>query len=198
MILIGLTGSIAMGKTETARMFERLGVPVFDADAAVHELYGPGGEAVAPIAEAFPGCVRDGAVDRQALAAKVLGDGPAMRRLEAIVHPLVRKEEEAFLADIHARGLQLAVLDLPLLFETDGEARVDRVVVVSAPPEIQRERALARPDMTEGKLAAILARQVPDAEKRRRADFVVDSSRGLDDAFEQVRRIVKELTTSPD
>ncbi|QPC43359.1 dephospho-CoA kinase [Kaustia mangrovi] len=197
MIVLGLTGSIAMGKSETARMFRELGVPVFDADAAVHALYAEGGAAVGPVAEAFPGAVSDGAVDREALAARVLGDGEAIARLEAIVHPLVRDAERAFLDKARREKAPLAVLDIPLLFETGGEGRVDRIVVVSAPADLQRERALARPGMTQEKLDAILARQVPDAEKRRRADFVVDSSRGLEDAFDQVRGIVEQLTAMP-
>jgi len=197
MIVLGLTGSIAMGKSETARMFRELGVPVFDADAAVHALYAEGGAAVGPIAEAFPGAVSGGAVDREALAARVLGDSEAIARLEAIVHPLVRDAERAFLDKARQEGAALAVLDIPLLFETGGEGRADRIVVVSAPADLQRERALARPGMTQEKFDAILARQVPDAEKRRRADFVVDSSRGLEDAFDQVRGIVEQLTAMP-
>lgn len=193
MIIIGLTGSIGMGKTETARMFERLGVPVFDADKAVHELYGPGGAAVAPVEAVFPGVVADGAVDRVALAARVLGDAAAVRRLEAIVHPLVQEMRRQFLDSARAQGRDLVVVDIPLLFETGGEARVDKVVVVSAPPELQRQRVLARPGMTEEKYEAILARQTPDEEKRRRADFVVDTSVGLDHAFAQVERIVATL-----
>jgi dephospho-CoA kinase len=193
MIVVGLTGSIGMGKTETARMFERLGVPVFDADRAVHELYAPGGEAVASIAGAFPEAVVDGAVDRVRLAAAVLGDGEAVRRLEGIVHPLVQEKRQAFLAGVRAKGGDIAVLDIPLLFETGGDGRVDRTVVVSAPADLQRERVLARPGMTEEKFRAILDRQMPDEEKRKRADFVVDSSVGLDHAFEQVKRIVAEL-----
>mgnify|MGYP002277042442 FL=1 len=186
-----------MGKSETARMFRELGVPVFDADAAVHALYAEGGAAVGPIAEAFPGAVSGGAVDREALAARVLGDSEAIARLEAIVHPLVRDAERAFLDKARQEGAALAVLDIPLLFETGGEGRADRIVVVSAPADLQRERALARPGMTQEKFDAILARQVPDAEKRRRADFVVDSSRGLEDAFDQVRGIVEQLTAMP-
>lgn len=193
MIVIGLTGSIGMGKTETGRMFERLGVPVFDADNAVHQLYGPGGAAVAPVEAAFPGVVVDGAVDRAALAARVLGDDQAVRRLEAIVHPLVRDMRARFLDAARAEGRDMVVVDIPLLFETGGDAGVDRTVVVSAPPAVQRERVLARPGMTEARFQAILARQMPDEDKRLRADFVVDSSVGLDHAMAQVERIVAQL-----
>jgi dephospho-CoA kinase len=193
MIVVGLTGSIGMGKTETGRMFERLGVPVFDADKAVHQLYGTDGAAVAPIEAAFPGVVVDGAVDRSALADRVLGDEAAVRRLEAIVHPLVQEMRARFLETAREEGRDMVVVDIPLLFETGGETRVDRTVVVSAPPAVQRQRVLARPGMTEEKFRAILARQMPDEEKRKRADFVVDSSVGLDHAFAQVERIVASL-----
>ena len=193
MIVVGLTGSIGMGKTETGRMFERLGVPVFDADKAVHQLYGTDGAAVAPIEAAFPGVVVDGAVDRSALAARVLGDEVGVRRLEAIVHPLVQEMRARFLETAREEGRDMVVVDIPLLFETGGETRVDRTVVVSAPPAVQRQRVLARPGMTEEKFQAILARQMPDEEKRKRADFVVDSSVGLDHAFAQVERIVASL-----
>jgi dephospho-CoA kinase len=193
MIVVGLTGSIGMGKTETGRMFERLGVPVFDADKAVHQLYGTDGAAVAPIEAAFPGVVVDGAVDRSALADRVLGDEAAVRRLEAIVHPLVQEMRARFLETAREEGRDMVVVDIPLLFETGGETRVDRTVVVSAPPAVQRQRVLARPGMTEEKFQAILARQMPDEEKRKRADFVVDSSVGLNHAFAQVERIVASL-----
>jgi dephospho-CoA kinase len=193
MIVIGLTGSIGMGKTETGRMFVRLGVQVFDADEAVHQLYGPDGAAVAAIETAFPGVVVDGVVDRAALAARVLGDEAAVRRLEAIVHPLVQEMRARFLQTAREEGRDMVVVDIPLLFETGGETRVDRTVVVSAPPAVQRQRVLARPGMTEVKFQAILARQMPDEEKRKRADFVVDSSVGLDHAFAQVERIVASL-----
>ena len=193
MIVVGLTGSIGMGKTETGRMFERLGVPVFDADKAVHQLYGTDGAAVAPIEAAFPGVVVDGAVDRSALADRVLGDEAAVRRLETIVHPLVQEMRARFLETAREEGRDMVVVDIPLLFETGGETRVDRTVVVSAPPAVQRQRVLARPGMTEEKFRAILARQMPDEEKRKRADFVVDSSVGLDHAFAQVERIVASL-----
>jgi dephospho-CoA kinase len=193
MKVVGLTGSIAMGKSETAKMFAELGVPVFDSDAAVHRLYARGGAAVAPVGHAFPGAVTDGAIDRAALSAMLAGDETLLPRLEAMVHPLVRAEQKRFLAECRIAGHKLAVLDIPLLFETGRETDVDAVVVVSAPAEIQRGRALARPGMTEAKLDAILARQMPDAEKRRRADFIVDSGQGLDHAFAQVRRIVQSF-----
>ena len=193
MKVVALTGSIAMGKSETAKMFEALGVPVFDSDAAVHKLYAKGGAAVAPVGRAFPDAVTDGAIDRAALSAMLARDEMLLPRLEAIVHPLVRTEQERFLAECRKEGHKLAVLDIPLLFETGREKDVDAVVVVSAPLEIQRARALARPGMTQAKLDAILARQIPDAEKRRRADFIVDSGQGLDHAFAQVRRIVQSF-----
>jgi dephospho-CoA kinase len=193
MILVGLTGSIGMGKSETAGMFRALGVPVYDADAAVHRLYDKDGPAVAPIGAAFPGAVRGGTVDRQELGRQVLDDKAALRRLEAIIHPLVSADQQAFLHKAEADGARLVVLDIPLLFETGGEKRVDAVVVVSAPAAVQRERVLARPGMTEAKFEAILAKQVADAEKRAKADFVVDSSRGLDHARAQVAEIVAAL-----
>ncbi|MFP4003244.1 MAG: dephospho-CoA kinase [Alphaproteobacteria bacterium] len=193
MLLVGLTGSIGMGKTETAKMFARLGVPVYDADAAVHALYAPGGAAVGPIGEAFPDAIRDGAVDRTRLGAAVVGKPEEMQRLEAIIHPLVRQAQIEWLEAREKEGAPLAVLDIPLLFETGGDALMDVIVVVSAPEEVQRERVLARPGMTEEKFEAILARQTPDAEKRARADYVVETHRGLDDAFEQVKGIVHEL-----
>ena len=193
MVILGLTGSIGMGKSETANMFRKLDIPVFDADTAVHELYGRGGEAVAPVGEAFPGSVIAGEIDRQVLGQLVLGDAAAVQRLEAIVHPLVRARQMTFIADARPAGHKIVVLDIPLLFETGGEDRVDKIVVVSAPADVQRERVLARPGMTEEKFEAILSHQVPDAEKRSRADYIVDSSRGLADAFAQVERIVANL-----
>jgi dephospho-CoA kinase len=191
--LVGLTGSIGMGKSETGKMFVRLSVPVYDADAAVHALYEPGGAAVAPIAEAFPDCVKNGRVDRAALAAHVVNSGEALARLEAIVHPLVRATEQAFIDRAAAGGADMVVLNIPLLFETRGETRMDAVLVVSAPEEIQRRRVMARDGMTEEKLAFILSRQMGDAEKRARADYVVDTGAGLTQAFDQVRKIVEEL-----
>ena len=193
MLLIGLTGSIGMGKSETAKMFARLGLPVYDADAAVHELYAKGGAAVAPIEEAFPGVVKDGAIDREELGKRVLGKPEELKRLEAIIHPLVGGAQIEFLMNAEKSGAKMVVLDIPLIFETGGEARVDVVVVVSAPAEMQRERVLARPGMSVEKFEAIFAKQVPDAEKRDRADFIVDSSQGLDHAFEDVKAVVAAL-----
>lgn len=195
MLILGLTGSIGMGKSATAAMFREAGVPVHDADAAVHRLYA--GEAVAAIEAAFPGTTADGKVDREMLAAAVLGKPDAFKALEAIVHPLVRAATARFLQQAAAAGARIAVLDIPLLFETRGESRVDAIVVVSAPADIQRARVLARPGMSEAKLAAILAKQVPDAEKRRRAHFVVDTSRGFDSARAQVRGILRAAVTIP-
>lgn len=193
MIVIGLTGGIGMGKSTASATFRRLGVPVFDADAAVHRLQGPGGRAVGPIAAAFPGSVRDGRVDREALRAAVLGRPDALKRLERIVHPLVRDEERRFLARLRREGRRMAVLDVPLLLETGGQARVDKVVVVSAPAQVQRARVLRRRGMTEERLAAIRARQMSDAEKRRHADAVVPT--GLSRFFAQaaIRRLVRRL-----
>jgi dephospho-CoA kinase len=193
MIVLGLTGSIGMGKSEVAKMFRARNVPVFDADAAVAELYAPGGKAVAAVAEAFPGAVRAGAVDRAALSRLVVGNPEALRRLEAIVHPLVRAAEEAFLAAERAAGAPLAVLEIPLLFEGRNSRRCDRVAVVSAPADIQRRRVLSRPGMTEAKFEALLARQAPDTEKRRLADFVIDNSGTLADTEKQVQRIIAAL-----
>jgi dephospho-CoA kinase len=195
MLILGLTGSIGMGKSTTAAMFRASGAPVHDADAAVHKLYA--GEAAPLVEAAFPGVVKDGAVDRTLLGPKVIGDAAAMRRLEAIVHPLVRSAEETFLREAAAGRARVAVLDIPLLFETGGEARCDAVVVVSAAPEIQRARVLARPGMDEARFHQILARQMPDAEKRRRAHFVVDSGHGLTSAERQVRDILKACAGLP-
>jgi dephospho-CoA kinase len=192
-MVIGLTGSIGMGKTETGKLFARLGIPVHGADEVVHRLYDTGGAAVAAIAREFPGTVRDGRVMREALAARVAADEGAFRRLEAIVHPLVREAELAFLDDARKRGDGLVVLDIPLLFETGGEKRMDAVVVVSAPPDVQRERVLSRPGMSLEKLEAIHARQIPDVDKRSRADFVIETDKGLEHAFVAVQRIVAEL-----
>ena len=190
MILIGLTGSIGMGKSTTAAMFRDAGVPVYDADAAVHALYDTGGAAVGPVGEAFPGVVKDGRVDREALRQAVLGDPEALKRLNAIVHPLVGRDRMGFFAKAQAEGADLVVLDIPLLFETGGDANVDAIVVASAPAELQRERVLARPGMTPDRLDAILAQQLADSEKCARAHFVVDTSRGLEPAREQVARII--------
>lgn len=192
-LLVGLTGSIGMGKSETAKMFAKLGIPVYDADAAVHRLYEPGGAAVPEIAKLFPDSVRDGRVDRAVLSKHVTADKDAFRKLEQLVHPLVARAQRGFIEEATARGADLVVLDIPLLFEGGGHARVDAVVVVSAPADIQRQRVLARPGMTEDKLDQILARQMPDAEKRAKAHFVVETDKGLDHAFEQVKKIVAEL-----
>ena len=190
MIILGLTGSIGMGKSTTGRMFADEGALVWDADAAVHRLYAHGGAAVGPLGEAFTGVVVDGAVDRARLAEALGRDETAFRRLEAIVHPLVAQDRAEDLATARTEGVRLAVLDIPLLFETGGDAFVDAVVVVTADPEVQAARVLARSGMTRERFEAILARQTPDAEKRRRADFLVDTGRGLDAAREQVRQIV--------
>jgi dephospho-CoA kinase len=195
MFVLGLTGSLGMGKSATAQMFAEEGVPVHDADAAVHRLYE--GEAVPLIEAAFPGTTQNGKVDRDKLGQRVLGDAAALKRLEAIVHPLVRKAEERFLAEAEVKGAAIAVLDIPLLFETGGDARCDAVVVVSAPEEVQRERVLRRPGMSEQKFAAIIAKQMPDADKRARADFVVDSGQGLDHARAQVRDILRKVASMP-
>ncbi|MEP9354558.1 dephospho-CoA kinase [Xanthobacter sp. KR7-65] len=191
MWILGLTGSIGMGKSATAGLFRSLGVPVHDADATVHALYR--GDAVAPVEAAFPGVARDGAIDRALLGARVLNDAAALKRLEAIVHPLVRGAEKAFLARARQDGARLAVLDIPLLFETGSEGRVDAVAVVSAPKAVQHSRVMARPGMTEEKFAAILAKQIPDADKRRRAHFVIDTGRGFPAAAHQVASIVRAL-----
>ncbi|MBA4222832.1 dephospho-CoA kinase [Bosea sp. (in: a-proteobacteria)] len=189
--LLGLTGSIGMGKSTTSEMFRAAGVPVHDADQTVHDLYA--GAAAPQIEAAFPGTTANGGVDRARLSAAVLGRPEALAKLEAIVHPLVRAEEQAFLARARKSGATVAVLDVPLLLETGGEGRCDAVVVVTAPVEVQRKRVLGRPGMTEEKLAAILARQMPDAEKRRRAHFLVDTSRGLVAAERQVRSILNAV-----
>lgn len=193
MIVLGLTGSIGMGKSTTAKMFVDEGVPVHDSDGAVHRLYtGPARE---PIEARFPGTVIDGVVDREKLAKAVLGNPEALKDLEKIVHPLVRADADAFLANEREKGTKIAVLDIPLLFETGSEGRVDRIVVVTAPFEVQRERVLARPGMSEEKFSAILARQVPDAGKRQRADFIIDTSQGLEAAQASVRSLIEDLTS---
>ncbi|WP_404925785.1 dephospho-CoA kinase [Mesorhizobium sp. ORM16] len=191
MIVLGLTGSIGMGKSTTAKMFAEAGIPVHDSDETVHRLYA--GKAAPLVEAAFPGTAGAGGVDRAKLGARVLGDAAALKRLEAIIHPLVRADADAFLARNRAAGAPLAVLDIPLLFETGGRDRVDKVVVVTAPAEVQRQRVLARPGMSEEKLASILASQVPDAQKRRQADFVIDTSQGLDAARAEVKAIIADL-----
>ncbi|MBJ7413394.1 MAG: dephospho-CoA kinase [Phenylobacterium sp.] len=193
MRVIGLTGSIGMGKSTTAAMFRDLGIPVYDADAAVHDLYDQGGAAVEPVGEAFPGVVKDGRVDREELRKRVLGQPDELKRLNAIVHPLVGRDRVGFFKAAEEQGADMVVLDVPLLYETGGDANVEAVVVVSAPPEMQRERVLARPGMTPERLDAILAQQMADAEKRVRAHYVVDTGRGLEAAREQVAAIVADL-----
>jgi dephospho-CoA kinase len=190
-IVLGLTGSIGMGKSTTAGLFREAGVPVFDADAAVHDLYA--GEAVPLVEAAFPGVTRNGAVDRTILRSRVIGHPDALKRLEALVHPLVRARRAAFLAAARARGETRVVLDIPLLFETGGDPATDLVVVVSAPETVQKARVLARPGMTEATLSAILASQVPDADKRRRADVVIDTGGGIEAARAQVRALLDRL-----
>jgi dephospho-CoA kinase len=192
MKVIGLTGGIGMGKSTAANTFRRLRVPVFDADAAVHELQGKGGRAVAPIAAAFPGTVEGGKVDREALRHAVLGNPAALKRLERIVHPLVRDAERRFLAAARRRAEPLVVLDIPLLFETKGQGRCDLVVVVTAPAAVQRWRVLRRPGMTEERLRYILARQTSDREKRRRADVVVPTGLSRHAAQRAIRKLVRE------
>ncbi|WP_043624232.1 dephospho-CoA kinase [Ensifer sp. ZNC0028] len=194
MIILGLTGSIAMGKSTTAQMFRDFGVPVNDADEAVHQLYS--GEAVAPVEAAFPGSTRDGKVDRAELSRQLMQAPERLRELEAIVHPLVRGKEQEFLAENRAANAPFVVLDIPLLFETGAEKRVDRVVVVTCSAELQRQRALKRPGMTEEKLAMILARQVPDSEKRKRADYIIDTSDSFDVTRAQVKAVVDQLAAS--
>lgn len=196
MLVLGLTGSIGMGKSTTARFFADEGVPVLDADVVVHELYD--GDAVAPIERAFPGTARNGHVDRAQLSRRVVGDPEALRQLEEIVHPLVRAAQARFLRDAERSGAPVAVLDIPLLFETGGDDRVDAVVVVTAPAHVQRARVLERPGMTTEKFDALMRRQVPDAEKRRRADFVVDTSQGFDSARAQVRAILTNVGSISD
>lgn len=193
MKVLGLTGSIGMGKSTAAATFRRLRIPVFDADATVHRLQGPGGDAVRPIEAAFPGTTRSGRVDRAALRAVVLADPAARKRLEAIVWPLVRRAERAFLAAARRRGERIAVLDIPLLLETGGQARVDQVIVVSAPAAVQGVRVLARGTMSPAQFAAIRAAQMPDALKRRRADHVVRTGLSRHAAQRHIRAIVREL-----
>ena len=195
MVILGLTGSIGMGKSTTAKLFAEAGVPVYDADATVHRIYE--GEAVPAVEAAFPGTTANGKVDRTKLSAQVVHDAAAMKRLEGIVHPMLRGYHQKFLADAEQSGAPVAVVDVPLLFETGGEKRVDCVVVVTTTPEIQRQRILARDNMTPEKLDAILARQLPDAEKRKRADFVVDTSHGLDPVRARIRDILEQAAKMP-
>lgn len=190
---IGLTGSIGMGKTTVAKMFAARGIPVFDADAAVHQLYAKGGAAVEPVGAAFPGTVKDGAVDRAALSALVVGKPAEIRKLETIVHPLVGRLREDFLRDAEASGAPMAVLEIQMLLEGSSANQLDVIVVVSAPEAVQRERALARPGMTEEKLAGILSNQMPDAEKRARADVVIDTGTSLAETEAQVAALIETL-----
>lgn len=191
MIVLGLTGSIGMGKSTTAQLFIDEGVPVHDADSAVHRLYA--GEAAPIVEAAFPGTVIDGVVDRERLAEAVVGNPEAIKRLEALVHPLVREDSERFLQQHQRNGTPVVVLDIPLLFEKGGRERVDKIIVVTAPAQVQRERVLTRPGMTEKKFENILALQMPDAEKQKRADFIIDTSRGIEPAREDVRDILRQL-----
>jgi len=195
MIILGLTGSIGMGKSTTAKLFAEAGVPVYDADATVHMLYE--GDAVPVIEAAFPGTTADGKVDRARLSARVVHDPAAIKQLEQIVHPMLGASRQKFLQEAEQSGAPVAVVDVPLLFETGGEKRVDAVVVVTTTPEIQRQRVLARDNMTGEMLDAILARQLPDAEKRKRADFVVDTSHGLDPVRARIRDILSEAVKLP-
>jgi len=195
MLILGLTGSIGMGKSTTAKLFAEAGVPVYDADATVHRLYE--GEAAPAIEAAFPGTTTDGKVDRNKLSARVVHDPAAMKQLEQIVHPMLGASRQQFMDDAERSGAPIVVVDVPLLFETGGEKRVDAVVVVTTTPESQRQRILARDNMTGEKLDAILARQLPDAEKRRRADFVVDTSQGLDPVRVRIRDILAEAVKMP-
>ncbi|TGY89023.1 dephospho-CoA kinase [Marinicauda algicola] len=196
MIVIGLTGSIGMGKTTTAGLLAEEGAAVFDADAVVADLYASGGAAVDPVGEAFPGVVKDGAIDRQALTQALRNDPEGFERLERIVHPMVAATREKFFADAEAAGTQFAVLDVPLLFEVGLDDQVDVVMVVTAPSDVQRARVLARPGMTADKLDAILARQLPDSEKRARADYVIDTSKGIEEARRQVRAALQDMRSS--
>ncbi len=193
MMVVGLTGGIGMGKSNAAKVFRRAGMPVFDADLAVHRLQGRGGRAVRAIGQAFPGTVTDGGVDRPALRDAVLGDAAALRRLEAIVHPLVRQEERAFLARARREGRRVAVLDIPLLFETGGQRRADVVLVVSAPSDVQRHRVGKRRKMSPAQVEAVIARQMPDREKRRRADVVVRTGLSRHHTQRQIRRFLRSL-----
>jgi dephospho-CoA kinase len=195
MIVLGLTGSIGMGKSTTAKLFAEAGVPVYDADAAVHALYE--GEAAPAIEAAFPGTTTDGKVNRNKLSERVVHEPEAMKRLEEIVHPMLGASRQKFLQDAERSGAPVAVVDVPLLFETGGEKRVDAVVVVTTTPEIQRERILARPNMTREKLDAILMRQMPDSEKRKRAHFIVDTSHGLDPVRLQIQDILRQAVKMP-
>ena len=193
MKILGLTGGVGMGKSTAAAMLRRMRVPVYDADAAVHRMMGKGGIAVAAVAAAFPGVVKDGAIDRAALGSRVFGDPGAMKRLEAIIHPLVRRDEDRFLAEMRRRRAKLVVMDVPLLFESGRDRRYDATIVVAAPEFLRRARVLARPGMTPARLAAIMAKQMPDAEKRRRADIVVPSGLGRALTWRRLRHAIERL-----
>ena len=193
MKILGLTGGVGMGKSTAAAMLRRMRVPVYDADAAVHRMMGKGGIAVAAVAAAFPGVVKDGAIDRAALGSRVFGDPGAMKRLEAIIHPLVRRDEDRFLAEMRRRRAKLVVMDVPLLFESGRDRRYDATIVVAAPEFLRRTRVLARPGMTPARLAAIMAKQMPDIEKRRRADIVVPSGLGRAFTWRRLRHAIERL-----
>ncbi len=193
MLLLGLTGSIGMGKSTVGEMFRKLGIPVYDADAEIHKLYAKGGKGVEPIRAAFPGVVVDDQVDRARLSKLVVGNEAEIQRLEKVIHPLLADGRAAFFAEAEAAGHHLVVLDIPLIFETGGEDGVHKIAVVSAPADVQRARVLARPAMTAEKFEAILARQVDDAEKRKRADFVIDTHKSLEETFDQVKKLVDDL-----
>lgn len=197
MIVLGLTGSIGMGKSTAARMLAGMGVPICDSDAMVHQLLARGGAAVSAVAEAFPGVVENGAVNRQKLGARVFGDTAALKQLEAIVHPRLRQQQNRFLLNAARRRVPVVVLDVPLLFETGGQRRVDKTVVVSAPLAIQRARVMARPGMTTEKFAGILARQMPDVRKRRLADFVVPTGAGRLTSLKALRKIISKVKRLP-
>jgi len=197
MKIIGLTGSIGMGKSTTAAMFREAGLPVYDADAEVHKAYDVGGAAVEPVGAAFPGVVKDGRIDREALRQRVLGNPEALKVLNGIVHPIVGRARAAVFEAAEAQGADMVILDVPLIFETGGERNMHKVIVVSAPAEMQRARVLAREGMTPERLDAILAQQVPDAEKRARADYVIDTGQGLEHAREQVAAIIADLRKQP-
>jgi dephospho-CoA kinase len=193
MIVAALTGSVAMGKTETARLFAARGIPVFDSDAAVHALYSRGGEAVPEIERLVPSAVQDGSVDRQRLAAEVVAHPDLLEAIENIVHPMVRARQQRFLEEARRAGSDIVVLDIPLLFETGGEKSVDKIIVVSAGDELQRQRAMKRSGMTVQKFEYLMSKQIPDAEKRARADYVIDTSVSIEDAKRQVDQVIAEL-----
>tara|TARA_B100000678_G_scaffold291616_1_gene309817 strand:+ start:49 stop:648 length:600 start_codon:yes stop_codon:yes gene_type:complete len=193
MITLGMTGSIGMGKSATAEIFREEGIPVYDADAAVHEIYEKGGSGVGPVGEAFPGVVVDGRIDRDALRKIVIHDAEALKKLEKIVHPLVGERQQEIRTEAEAAGADILLLDIPLLFETGGDKQVDFTLVVTAPYEVQRDRVLSRPGMTEESFEALLAKQLPDSEKRARADFVINTRIDLDYARDQVRALIAAL-----